>query len=125
MRSRVTADRSKKMDYQTIERPERKQIFSESRRNRKFLFTLGIMFLWAIVLVALLTVLIGKSPVSPDFADEHFLEIAKCPACYGVCLCPAFLTRQVTQESWSRYSPAELLGARNVFMARFKKKQVS
>lgn len=84
------------------------------------------VLVWIVILGALSTVLLRSAfPIYLNVADEKFLEIRKCPACFGVCLCPAFLTGEIVPETWSRFKATQLLNSKNVYFARFKDKHVS
>ena len=81
---------------------------------------------WIILFAAILTVFLRSAiPIYLNAADEKFLEIRKCPACYGVVLCPAFLTGEIEPENWSRFTATQAVNAKNVFYATFKGKHVS
>lgn len=82
--------------------------------------------IWIVVFGVLSTLLMRSAfPIYLNVADEKFLEIRKCPACFGVCLCPAFLTGDIVPDNWSRLRATQLLNAKNVFFARFKERKVS
>ena len=81
---------------------------------------------WIIILGALSTVLLRSAfPIYLNVADERFLEIRKCPACFGVLLCPAFLTGEIVPETWSKFRATQYINSKNVYFASFKEKHVS
>lgn len=83
------------------------------------------LLVWISLFGVLSTVLLRAAvPIHLNVADEKFLEIRKCPACFGVTMCPAFLTGDIVLESWSRFTVSQLLNARNVFFARYKDERV-
>lgn len=84
------------------------------------------VLVWIIIFGALSTVLLRSAiPIHFNVADEKFLEIRKCPACFGVCLCPAFLTGEIVPETWSRFRASLLFNTKNVYFASYKGKHVS
>ena len=56
--------------------------------------------------------------------DENWLEIEKCPACFGVNFCPQLVTRLVSLKPWSQFTAAFHLNAKNVYLADYLGKQV-
>lgn len=128
MRLRPVSNR--KMDYQTFDKSSTSQETVPLRkkfvpRRNWLLFIFGMTILWVILLTIIFTSLFGTSPIHLNFSDDKFLEIGKCPACYGVCLCPSFLKGDIVPESRSPYVPIiGLQNTRNVYPAKFKKHQV-
>jgi len=51
--------------------------------------------------------------------DERSLELDKCPACFGINMCPQLVTGQVKLEAWSRLTTAFRLNAKNVYLAEY------
>lgn len=95
------------------------------KKSKSFWSRMTPLLVWVSLFGVLSTVLLRAAiPIHLNVADEKFLEIRKCPACYGVTLCPAFLTGEIILESWSRFTITQLLNARNVFYARYKDKRV-
>ena len=80
-----------------------------------------------IVLLALLSTGFLKRvfSISTNLADENFLEIGKCPACYGQSLCQSFLKGEIVPNSLTEFIATQLLNSKNVFYAKFNDKQVS
>ena len=56
--------------------------------------------------------------------DESFLEIAKCPACFGVSMCPSFYNGEIALGTWSQFSAAMNVNSKNVYNANYKDKEV-
>ena len=84
------------------------------------------MLVWIVLLGVFSTVLLRSAiPIYLNVADETFLELKKCPACFGVLLCPAFLIGDIIPETWSRFKAAQLLNTKNVYFATFKNQHVS
>ncbi len=84
------------------------------------------LLVWIVTLGVFSTALLRSAiPIYLNVADEKFLELKKCPACYGVMLCPAFLMGDIVPETWSRFKAAQLLNTKNVYFATFKDKHVS
>jgi hypothetical protein len=84
------------------------------------------LLVWIVTLGVFSTALLRSAiPIYLNVADEKFLELKKCPACYGVMLCPAFLMGDIVPETWSRFKAAQLLNSKNVYFATFKDKHVS
>ncbi|EFX71406.1 hypothetical protein DAPPUDRAFT_327242 [Daphnia pulex] len=83
------------------------------------------LLVWIVTLGVFSTALLRSAiPIYLNVADEKFLELKKCPACYGVMLCPAFLMGDIVPETWSRFKAAQLLNTKNVYFATFKDKHV-
>lgn len=59
-----------------------------------------------------------------DITDVNVLEISKCPACFGVTLCPQFLTGKILLEPWSLVSSTLLLNSKNVYYADLEGEKV-
>lgn len=103
---------------------ESKRYYSHKKLKRCW-SAMTPMLVWISLFGVFSTVLLRAAiPIHLNVADEKFLEIRKCPACFGVTLCPAFLTGEIVLESWSRFTITQLLNARNVFFARYKDKRV-
>ena len=84
------------------------------------------ILVWIVILGVFSTGLLRSAiPVYLNVADEKFLELKKCPACFGVLLCPAFLMGDIVPETWSRFKAVQLLNTKNVYFATFKNKHVS
>jgi len=63
--------------------------------------------------------------ISVTLANKRFLELDKCPACYGVTLCPSFFNDEIVPNSLIAFLTTQLFNSKNVFYAQFKNKQVS
>ena len=63
--------------------------------------------------------------ISVTLANKRFLELDKCPACYGVTLCPSFFNDEIVPNSLTAFLSTQLFNSKNVFYAQFKNKQVS
>lgn len=118
----------------SLESGEKEQLLkseggSPKNSNKKSLFCCSIMtpiLVWIAIFGVFSTALLRSAiPIYLNVADEKFLEIKKCPACFGVQVCPAFLTGEIVPETWSRYKATQLLNKRNVYFATFKDKHVS
>jgi hypothetical protein len=48
---------------------------------------------------------------------EELTEMSKCPACFGVRLCPAIMSGKVELNDWNKFRLSKLVNARNVFYA--------
>ncbi len=94
--------------------------------KKSFYSKMASILAWIVILGAFSTVLLRSAfPVYLNVADERFLEIRKCPACFGVLLCPAFLTGEIVPETWSRFRATQYINSKNVYFASFKGKHVS
>ena len=96
------------------------------KKSRQFCPRMTPILVWIFLLGVLSTVLLRSAiPIYLNVADETFLELKKCPACFGVLLCPAFLIGDIIPETWSRFKAAQLLNTKNVYFATFKNQHVS
>lgn len=100
--------------------------FKNPKKESRFCCSIMTPILvWIAIFGVLSTTLLRSAiPIYLNVADEKFLEIKKCPACFGVQLCPAFLTGDIVPETWSRYKATQLLNQRNVYFATFHDKHV-
>ena len=97
-----------------------------SKKPRPSCLRMTPILVWIVILGVFSTVLLRSAiPVYLNVEDEKFLELKKCPACFGVMLCPAFLMGDIVPETWSRFKAAQLLNTKNVYFATFKNKHVS
>ncbi|XP_013402245.1 deleted in autism protein 1 [Lingula anatina] len=55
---------------------------------------------------------------SDHLSTAAFLELHKCPACYGVSYCDHLLEKRVIPKSWSGTGLSNLINVKNVFFAR-------
>jgi hypothetical protein len=88
----------------------------------KIAFTCACIVFFTLLSTAILKRLFA---ISTSLANEKFLELDKCPACYGVTLCPSFLNGEIIPNSLTAFLITQLLNSKNVFYAQFLKKQVS
>jgi len=88
----------------------------------KIAFTCACIVFFTLLSTAILKRLFK---ISTSLANEKFLELDKCPACYGVTLCPSFLNGEIIPNSLTAFLITQLLNSKNVFYAQFLKKQVS
>ena len=58
-------------------------------------------------------------PIFLNISDINVLEISKCPACYGVTICPQFLTGKISIEPWSLIASTLYLNSKNVYFAEY------
>jgi len=58
-------------------------------------------------------------PIFLNISDINALEISKCPACYGVTICPQFLTGKISIEPWSLIASTLYLNSKNVYFAEY------
>ena len=78
------------------------------------------------VLSTLLAMLVEIAfPVFLNVTDFDVLEISKCPACFGLTMCPQFSTEKISIETWSRVSTTVFLNSKNVYFAQYAGKRVS
>lgn len=63
-------------------------------------------------------------PILPNITDASVLEISKCPACFGVTLCPQFLTGKISIEPWSLITSNLFLNSKNVYFADYAGEKV-
>ncbi len=56
--------------------------------------------------------------------EESFLEVSKCPACYGKSLCPRLTSGNVTFEGWSSIRFLDFVNVKNVHMSRHGSQQI-
>ena len=81
-----------------------------------------IKSIWIGVFIWLSAVVFHRGfPIFLDLTDVQVLEISKCPACFGVTLCPAFLKREITLEL---LTSVLVLNSKNVFFGHYGDKPV-
>lgn len=54
-----------------------------------------------------------------ELADRRFLQLNKCPACFGTSWCRRFLNGQVVFEAWGRLRLLDFLNVKNVYFAQY------
>lgn len=54
-----------------------------------------------------------------ELADRRFLQLNKCPACFGTSWCRRFLNGQVGFETWGRLRLLDFLNVKNVYFAQY------
>uniref|UniRef100_A0A8C5K6L0 Deleted in autism protein 1 pseudogene n=1 Tax=Jaculus jaculus TaxID=51337 RepID=A0A8C5K6L0_JACJA len=54
-----------------------------------------------------------------ELTDPRFLQLHKCPACFGTSWCPRFLNGQVSFEEWDGLRLLGFPQARSVYLARY------
>lgn len=54
-----------------------------------------------------------------ELADRRFLQLNKCPACFGTSWCRRFLNGQVGFEAWGRLRLLDFLNVKNVYFAQY------
>lgn len=54
-----------------------------------------------------------------ELADRRFLQLNKCPACFGTSWCRRFLNGQVAFEAWGRLRLLDFLNVKNVYFAQY------
>lgn len=54
-----------------------------------------------------------------ELAERRFLQLNKCPACWGTSWCRKFLNGQLRLESWGRLRLLDFLNVKNVYFARY------
>ena len=53
-------------------------------------------------------------------SDSSFLEIEKCPACFGESFCPTLLDNQIEFTGLSKFRSFDMINSKNVYFARHK-----
>ena len=54
-----------------------------------------------------------------ELADRRFLQLNKCPACFGTSWCRRFLNGQLVFEAWGRLRLLDFLNVKNVYFAQY------
>ncbi|XP_014394740.1 PREDICTED: deleted in autism protein 1, partial [Myotis brandtii] len=54
-----------------------------------------------------------------ELTDRRFLQLNKCPACFGTSWCRRFLNGQVVFEAWGRLRLLDFLNVKNVYFAQY------
>ncbi|OXB83115.1 UNVERIFIED_CONTAM: hypothetical protein H355_016679 [Colinus virginianus] len=54
-----------------------------------------------------------------ELAERRFLQLNKCPACWGTSWCRKFLNGQLRLESWGRLRLFDFFNVKNVYFARY------
>lgn len=54
-----------------------------------------------------------------ELSERRFLQLNKCPACWGTSWCRKFLNGQLRLESWGRLRLLDFLNVKNVYFARY------
>uniref|UniRef100_A0A8D0H610 Divergent protein kinase domain 2A n=1 Tax=Sphenodon punctatus TaxID=8508 RepID=A0A8D0H610_SPHPU len=54
-----------------------------------------------------------------ELSERRFLQLNKCPACWGTSWCRKFLNGQLRLESWGRLRLFDFLNVKNVYFARY------
>lgn len=54
-----------------------------------------------------------------ELSERRFLQLNKCPACWGTSWCRKFLNGQLRLESWGRLRLLDFFNVKNVYFARY------
>lgn len=54
-----------------------------------------------------------------ELSERRFLQLNKCPACWGTSWCRKFLNGQLRLESWGRLRLFDFFNVKNVYFARY------
>jgi hypothetical protein len=58
------------------------------------------------------------------FDLDELTEREKCPACFGVNLCPPMLGNKIRLSDWTKYSISKFLNTKNTYFAVWNEKGV-
>jgi len=61
----------------------------------------------------------SNTPLSLTLDLDELTERDKCPACYGVNLCPPMVSGKIKLSDWSKYSITKFVNQKNVYFAEW------
>ncbi|CAG7731074.1 unnamed protein product [Allacma fusca] len=90
---------------------------------------------WILVLFALTSVIVVVTLLVSSVSYKHgsltitldldeLTERGKCPACFGVKLCPQMIQGKIELNDWTKYSVSKLVNSKNVFYATWHNRGV-
>ncbi|KAL0157420.1 hypothetical protein M9458_048666, partial [Cirrhinus mrigala] len=54
-----------------------------------------------------------------ELTDRRFINLNKCPACFGTSWCRKFMNGQISFETWGRLRFLDVFNVKNVFFAQY------
>ena len=105
--------------YQRLRPPRCVQNMTKRRPVSCFCLCFILLILFCLVM------LIGRLvlPIEIDIKHRDMLEQHKCPACYGENLCADIYHGNIKLTSWTRYTVAKIINARNIYYGILHGKQ--
>ena len=80
-----------------------------------------ILFISLIVLIVFMSsVRVRNGSLSITIDLDELTERGKCPACFGVHLCPQMVSGKIELNDWTKFSVSKLVNSKNVFYATWK-----
>lgn len=83
-------------------------------RCLKLLFVLGLF-----VILLMNTHNLFASFQKNELTDRRFINLNKCPACFGTSWCRKFMNGQISFETWGRLRFLDVFNVKNVFFAQY------
>lgn len=59
------------------------------------------------------------SPLSLTLDLERLTDREKCPACFGVKMCPQIITKQIKLVDWTKYKVTRYVNRKNIFYGQW------
>ncbi|RXN11901.1 deleted in autism 1 [Labeo rohita] len=83
-------------------------------RCLKLLFVIGLF-----VILLMNTHNLFASFQKNELTDRRFINLNKCPACFGTSWCRKFMNGQISFETWGRLRFLDVFNVKNVFFAQY------
>ncbi|XDV46931.1 hypothetical protein PO909_016733 [Leuciscus waleckii] len=83
-------------------------------RCLKLLFVVGLF-----VILLMNTHNLFASFQKNELTDRRFINLNKCPACFGTSWCRKFMNGQISFETWGRLRFLDVFNVKNVFFAQY------
>ncbi|KAL8623028.1 hypothetical protein ACOMHN_066259 [Nucella lapillus] len=94
-----------------------------ARRYRRLPFTGKVVFCASLIFSALLYGVIFHHVMRHDVTHDNFLDIPKCPACFGSSGCGLIYHSQIQLSGWSNYRFGDAFSSKNVRYATLSGEQ--
>uniref|UniRef100_H3A422 Divergent protein kinase domain 2A n=1 Tax=Latimeria chalumnae TaxID=7897 RepID=H3A422_LATCH len=88
--------------------------FGRLYRYLKFIFLVSLL-----VVMLMNTQSLFASFQKNELMDRRFINLNKCPACFGTSWCRKFMNGQITFETWGRLRFLDFFNVKNVYFAQY------